>query len=142
MDLRDATLMFLVESAAHPAVSEIAQSAYDRLVEGEYIDYRVLSDLVDEASGKGVLRAMHHKYGPTAFEAIVMPVLQEIGRRAPIRSTRSTWQPGEDPLTAGAVTPVAPDAGTHARRPCPCRVAGRPSGDVSHNETARGLAQR
>ena len=98
MDLRDATLMFLIESAAHPEVSEIAQSAYDRLVEGEDIDYRVLSDLVDEASGKGVLRAMHGKYGPVAFEAIVMPVLQEVGRRAPIRS--------------------------------------------SHNETARGLAQR
>jgi hypothetical protein len=44
---------------------------------------------------------MHQKYGPAAFEAIVMPVLQEIGRRAPIRSTRTTWQPGEDPLTAG-----------------------------------------
>ena len=101
MDVRDATLMFLIESAAHPALSEIAQSAYDRLVEGEDIDYRVLSDLVDEASGKGVLRAMHQKYGPAAFEAIIMPVLQEIGRRAPIRSTRTTWQPGEDPLTAG-----------------------------------------
>ena len=101
MDLRDATLMFLVESAAHPAVREIAQAAYDRLVEGEDIDYRVLSDLVDEASGKGVLRAMRRKYGPVAFEAIVMPVLQEIGRRAPIRSTRTTWQPGVDPLTSG-----------------------------------------
>ena len=100
MDLRDATLMFLIESAAHPAVSEIAQSAYDRLVEGEDIDYRVLSDLVDEASGKGVLRAMHQKYGPAAFEAIIMRVLQD-RRRAPIRSTRTTWQPGEDPLTAG-----------------------------------------
>ena len=33
MDLRDATLMFLIESAAHPAVGEIAQSAYDRLME-------------------------------------------------------------------------------------------------------------
>jgi hypothetical protein len=32
MDLRDATLMFLIESAAYPAVREIAQSAYDRLV--------------------------------------------------------------------------------------------------------------
>jgi hypothetical protein len=101
MDIRDATLMFLIESAAHPEVSEIAQSAYDRLVEGEDIDYRVLSDLVDEASGKGVLRDMHQKYGRAAFEAIVMPVLQEIGRRAPIRPTRSTWQPGEDPLTSG-----------------------------------------
>lgn len=102
MDLKDATLMFLVEAAGFPAVAEIAQSAYDRLAEGEDVDYRVLNDLVGEASGKGVLRAMHQKYGPTAFEAIVMPVLQEVGRRAPIWSSRGyTWQPGEDPLTTG-----------------------------------------
>jgi hypothetical protein len=102
MDLRDATLMFLTESAAHPAVASLAQSAYDRLAEGEDIDYRVLNELVGEASGKGVLRAMRQKYGPVAFESIVGPVLQEIGRRKPIRSTRYgyTWQPGEDPLTA------------------------------------------
>jgi hypothetical protein len=103
MDLRDATLMFLTESAAYPAVAEIAQSAYDRLAEGEDIDYRVLDELVGEASGKGVLRAMRQKYGPVAFESVVGPVLQEIGRRKPIRSSRYgyTWQPGEDPLTAG-----------------------------------------
>ena len=103
MDLRDATLMFLTESAAYPAVAELAQSAYDRLAEGEDIDYRILDELVGEASGKGVLRAMRQKYGPVAFESIVGPVLQEIGRRKPIRSTRYgyTWQPGEDPLTAG-----------------------------------------
>ncbi|HMC73182.1 MAG TPA: hypothetical protein VKG87_02670 [Terriglobales bacterium] len=129
MDLRDATLMFLIESAAHPAVSEIAQSAYDRLVAGEDIDYRVLSDLVDEASGKGVLRAMHQKYGPAAFEAIVMPVLQEIGRRAPIRSTRRTWQPGEGPADRWY-------AGQALNRNGPRRPD-----DVSHNETARGLAR-
>ncbi len=103
MDLKDATLMFLTEASGYPAVAEIAQSAHDRLVDGEDVDYRVLSDLVGEASGKGVLRAMHQKYGPIAFEAIVMPVLQEVGRRAPIRSSRYTykWQPDEDPLTAG-----------------------------------------
>ena len=95
--------MFLTESAAYPAVAELAQSAYDRLAEGEDIDYRVLDELVGEASGKGVLRAMRQKYGPVAFESIVGPVLQEIGRRKPVRSTRYgyTWQPGEDPLTAG-----------------------------------------
>ena len=114
MDLRDATLMFLIESAAYPAVREIAQSAYDRLVAGEDIDYRVLSKLVDEASGKGVLRVMHQKYGPAAFEAIVMPVLQEIGRRAPIRSTKPTWRPGEDPLTAAV----------HDRGPEPAQSGG------------------
>jgi len=103
MDLRDATLMFLAESAAYPAVAGLAQSAYDRLVDEGDIDYRVLDELVGEASGKGVLRAMRQKYGPVAFESVVGPVLQEIGRRKPIRSTRYgyTWQPGEDPLTAG-----------------------------------------
>ena len=92
MELRDATLMFLAESAAHPAVAEIAQSAHDRLVQGEDVGYQVLSELIGEASGKGVLRAMHAKYSPEAYEAIIGPVLQEIGRRAPIRSTRTDWR--------------------------------------------------
>jgi hypothetical protein len=39
-----------------------------------------------------VLRAMHAKYSPEAYEAIIGPVLQEIGRRAPIRSTRTDWR--------------------------------------------------
>jgi hypothetical protein len=102
MDVKDATLMFLVEAAGYPAVAEIAQSAYDRLAEGEDVDYRVLDDLVGEASGRGLLRAMRQRHGPDAFEAIIGPVLQEIGRRKPIQSSRGyTWQPGEDPLTAG-----------------------------------------
>src|ERR1700749_2294895 len=103
MDLRDATLMFLAESAAYPAVAEIGQSAYDRLAAGEDVDYGVLQHLIDEASGKGVLRELRRKYGEVGFDSIVMPVLHEIGQRAPIRSTRPgyTWQPGEDPLRAG-----------------------------------------
>jgi hypothetical protein len=101
MDLKDATLMFLVEAAGYPAVAEIAQSAYDRMVEGDDVGYRVLDDLVGEASGTGVLSAMRAKHGAAAFEAIIGPVLQEIGRRKPIRSSRGyTWQPGDDPLTA------------------------------------------
>jgi hypothetical protein len=103
MDLKDATLMFLTESAAYPAVAELARGAYDRLAEQGDIDYRVLDELVGQASGKGVLRAMRQKHGPVAFESIIGPVLQEIGRRKPIRSSRYgyTWQPGDDPLTAG-----------------------------------------
>jgi len=92
--------MFLSESAAHPAVSSIAQNAYDRLVEGEEIDYRVLSDLIDEASGKGVLRELNRKYSPEAFNAMIGPILQEIGRRKPIRSQRPPVAPEDDPLTA------------------------------------------
>ncbi|MBO0802179.1 MAG: hypothetical protein J2P25_03775 [Nocardiopsaceae bacterium] len=105
MDLKDATLMFLSESAEYPAVSSIAQSAYDRLAAGEDVDYEVLDELVGEASAKGVLQAMGQKYSPTAYEAIIAPVLREIGRRKPIRSA---WQPStppgsaDDPLTAPA----------------------------------------
>jgi hypothetical protein len=99
MDLKDATLMFLSESAGHPAVAAIAQSAYDQIVRGEDIDYRVLDNLIGEASGKGVLRAISAKYSPTAYEAIIRPILQEIGRRKPVPPRRPRAQE-EDPLTA------------------------------------------
>jgi hypothetical protein len=107
MDLMDATLMFVSESADHPAVATLAQSAYDRLAAGEEVDYRLLDDLIEEASGKGVLRAMHSKYSPTAYFAIISPVLDEIGRRKPIRSSRRPPAPGspDDPLTASTWSP-------------------------------------
>ena len=107
MDLKDATLMFLTESAAYPAVAELARSAYDRLAEGEDIDYRVLDELVGEASGKGVLRALHAKYHPTAYEAIISPILTELGRQKPIRSQRyaKPVDPETDPLLATAWPP-------------------------------------
>lgn len=98
--------MFLSESAAYPAVASIAQNAYDRLVEGEEIDFRVLDDLIGEASGKGVLRELHSKYSAEAFDAMIGPILQEIGRNKPIRSPRPTVAPEDDPLTA----PVWPPA--------------------------------
>ncbi len=101
MNLTDATLMFAVEAAGYPAVAELAQSAHDRLVEGEQVDYRVLDALIAEASGQGLLRALHAKYSPDAYDAIIMPVLQEIGRRKPIRSDRPGWSPGDgDPLAS------------------------------------------
>jgi hypothetical protein len=100
MNLRDATLMFRTESAAHPTVAVIAQSAYDQLAQGEDVDHHVLSELLGEASGKGVLRAMRQKYSPAEYEAIIMPICAEVGRQAPIRSSRAAWHPvpGEDPL--------------------------------------------
>jgi hypothetical protein len=101
MDLKDATLMFLSESAACPAVASVARSAYDRLVAGGEIDYRVLDDLIGEASGKGVLRDLRRKYGPETFDAITGPILQEIGRQKPITS-RPPVAPADDPLSAAA----------------------------------------
>jgi hypothetical protein len=100
MNLQDATLVFLAESASSPSVATLAQSAYDQLLDGEAVDYRVLDDLLGEASGKGVLRAIRQKYGPVAFEAILDPIMQVIGRTKPIRSSRPEWHPtpGGDPL--------------------------------------------
>jgi len=100
--------MMLSESADQPAVAAIARAAYDQIARGEAVDYRLLNDLIGEASGKGVLRAIHAKYSPTAYEAIITPILQEIGRRAPIRSRKyaSTPQnPEDDPLTASVWPP-------------------------------------
>ena len=97
--------MLLIESAGYPAVAAIAQSAYDQLARGAGIDYRVLNDLVSEASGKGVLRAVHQRYSPAAWEAIITPILQEIGRQAPIRSRRQPPAREDDPLTAATWPP-------------------------------------
>jgi hypothetical protein len=102
MDIKDATLVMLSESADHPAVASIAQTVYERLVNQEPVDYRLLDDLVGEASGKGVLRALHAKYSPVAYEAIIGPILAEIGRQKPIRSQRYARpaDPDSDPLLA------------------------------------------
>ena len=107
MDLRDATLMMLNESADHPAVASLARSAYDRMVNEEPVDYRLLDELIGEASGKGVLRALNAKYGPAAFDAITEPILAEIGRQAPIRSRGYSppADPEADPLRASTWPP-------------------------------------
>jgi hypothetical protein len=104
MDLKDATLVIAAESAAHPSLAKLAQSAYDQLATAGQVDYRVLSDLVAKASGKGVLRAIHHKYGPTARDAIFMPILREIDRQKPVppRRTASAREDSQDPLLAAS----------------------------------------
>ena len=101
MELRDATLMLLSESAGYPVVARLAQSAYDQLADGGVPDHRLLSDMIGEASGKGVLRALHRKYSQTAFDAIIMPICSEIGRHAPVPPRQRQPDPGYvDPLTA------------------------------------------
>jgi hypothetical protein len=102
MDIKDATLMMMSESADHPAVASLARSAYQRLANEEPVDYRLLNELIGEASGKGVLRALHAKYGPAGFDAITGPIITEIGRQAPIKSSRYSRpaDPETDPLLA------------------------------------------
>jgi hypothetical protein len=54
-----------------------------------------------------VLRALHAKYHPTAYEAIISPILTELGRQKPIRSQRyaKPVDPETDPLLATAWPP-------------------------------------
>ena len=84
MDLKDATLLLAAESAAHPALASAAHSAYDALASGQQVPFQTLSELLGEASGKGVLRDLRRKYSATAFEAIVFPICREIDRQKPV----------------------------------------------------------
>jgi hypothetical protein len=99
MDLTDATLVMLSESAGYPAVSSIAQAVYERLMRGEDVGYQQLDQLIGEASGTGVLRALHAKYSPVAYDAIMMPILAEIDRLKPVPS-RHRPDVEDDPLLA------------------------------------------
>ena len=94
--------MILAESAAHPGLAKLAESAYDQLTADGRVDYRVLSDLVAEASGKGVLRAINHKYGPAGRDAIFGPILREIDWQKPVppRRTPSAGPGSPGPLMA------------------------------------------
>jgi hypothetical protein len=103
MDLKDATLVLISESAEHPAVASIAEAAYDQLFLAGVVDYRLLNELIGQASGKGVLRAMHSKYSPVAYDAVLTPILKEIDWQAPVppRTRPATsGGPEDDPLTA------------------------------------------
>jgi hypothetical protein len=102
MDLKDATLMILAESAAHPTLAKTAQSAYESLSDGREVPYGVLSDMLGEA-GKGILRALRQKYSAMAFEAMIFPLLREIDRQKPVPPRRHTapWDDRADPLTTG-----------------------------------------
>ena len=104
MNLQDAALMMLSESAEHPAVASVAQAVYERLAHGDPVDYRLLNDLIGQASGKGVLRALHARYDPVAYEAIISPILKEIDRQAPVPPRRRPAEE-DDPLRAASWPP-------------------------------------
>lgn len=107
MDLKDATLMLLSESGDQPAVATLARTAHERLANEEPVSYQLLDELIGEASGKGVLRAVRAKYGPVAFEAIFGPILNEIGQRKPVPPRRAAddVDPERDPLLASVRPP-------------------------------------
>ena len=97
MDIKDATLMMLSESAGQWPWRRSPSPSTSGWPNGEPVDYRLLNELIGEASGKGVLRALHAKYSPVAHEAIIMPILAEIGRQAPIRSSGYSRPPTRRP---------------------------------------------
>jgi hypothetical protein len=88
MDLRDATLMFLAESGEYPELTRLAESAYDDLCLGREVPHTVLSDLLGEASGQGVLGTLRRKHSAAAFESIISPICREIDRQKPVPAYR------------------------------------------------------
>jgi hypothetical protein len=104
MDLKDAMLVLRCESAGHPWLTSLAQSVYERLARGEAVGYQQLDTLIGEASGKGVLRALHASYSPLAYQAVIMPILAEIDRQKPVPPRREP-DPEQDPLLATSWPP-------------------------------------
>lgn len=102
VDLKDATLMILTESGGHPSLQRLAQAAYDQLASGREVSCLLLSDMINEASGTGLLRDLRRRYSATAWDATFMPVLEEIGRRKPVPPRRrpAPSDSSPDPLTA------------------------------------------
>jgi hypothetical protein len=101
MDLRDAALMVMSESADYPTVAALAQAVFETAAHGDPVDYRLLNDLIGQLSGKGMLRTLHAKYHPVAYEAIITPILKEIDRQAPVPPPRRR-PAADDPLRAGS----------------------------------------
>jgi hypothetical protein len=100
VNLQDSCLVFLAASAAEPTVAALARSAREQAAETGTADWRLLDQLIGEASGKGILRALGAAHDPVAYNAILHPILAEIGASKPIRSSRPAWypEPGKDPL--------------------------------------------
>jgi hypothetical protein len=84
VELQDAALMMVRESAEQPAVAALAQSVYQTLADGDEVSWQQLDQLVGEASGKGVLRALHARYSPVAYNAILRPILAGLDQRKPV----------------------------------------------------------
>lgn len=93
MNLQDATLVLATESAGHPELHRLALSVHEDLVNGRDVHYTRLDEMIGEASGKGVLRALRSKYSPVAFDSVMMPILSELGRVKPIRSQQEFRSP-------------------------------------------------
>ncbi len=119
MDLRDATLMMLAEAADHPELERLARLAFDMLADRGEVHYNILSDMIGEASGSGVLGILRDKYSPVAYEALLMPIYREIGLQKPIVSDRRPPQPG----SPGG--PLSAPAWTATKRPAAATAPGR-----------------
>jgi len=94
--------MILTESGEHQELARLAQSAYEILSNDREVPYGILSKMLGEASGKGVLRALQGKYSGTAYNAMLIPICREIDRQKPVPPRRRTGLRPEsaDPLTA------------------------------------------
>jgi hypothetical protein len=115
VDLKDATLMILTESGGHPGLERLAQSAYDELASGREVSYLILGDMINEASGKGVLRALHQKYSrrpttPCSCRYSKRSAATSQSRRdaAPCRVTAAPTRSPQTSATSG-------DTGAHHR---------------------------
>ncbi|MFF5260257.1 hypothetical protein ACFY4C_15015 [Actinomadura viridis] len=84
MDLKDATRMILVESAAHPELLRVSRQSHEELASGGMVEHTTLSWMLREAARKGVFPALKGKHGDRAFDDLVTVLCREIDRQAPV----------------------------------------------------------
>lgn len=104
MDLRDATLMMLAAADGHPELERLARLAFEALTDHGEVHHELLSDMLGEASGSGVLGLLREHYSPAAYEALLMPIYREIGLQKPIFSGRRPAPDIRDALSTPAWT--------------------------------------
>lgn len=87
MQLSEAAKVILLESAGHPDLMRLARFVYDEAAAGRQVPYRYLSELLEEASGKGVIGELR-AHDPERLNDIVVAIGREIDRQAPIPMSR------------------------------------------------------
>lgn len=86
--------MILLQSGGQPELVKRARFVYEEYTAGHRVEWQALAELLEEASGKGVLAAFKEQ-NPETFNEVILTLGREIDRDAPIGARgRATFRAG------------------------------------------------
>ncbi|HEV7933733.1 MAG TPA: hypothetical protein VGP70_15680 [Actinomadura sp.] len=83
MELKDATRMILMESAAHPPLLGYVKQLHGEFAAGREVHYSALLAVLKDATRTDALSELKER-DPEAYAAIVTALAREIDRQAPV----------------------------------------------------------